>query len=644
MGTDILFSRLIELNEMNKNFLGLCAGALVCTGVVAQSFEADQDRHQNDSTKLQLLDEVVVSDSRFKLKRVNSGKTVIKISSEELERNQGKSIAEIINTKSGIEMAGSRGREGAILGVYARGGRGRQVLVLIDGVRVTDPSSFSQEYDLRLLSAANIESIEIIKGAASTLYGANAATAVINITTKSASEKKATLNVRTSRGTNQSAKDQNYNLSSAYNGLNLGGTLDKLTYQIGFSNRFSEGLSALITPENQEDVFSTFGTDVKIGYRFSDAFKISIYGNQTKLKTDYDESFGMIDAPYQFKSEQKRAGLSSEFGYDKGSLHLNLAYADYDSENISAFPSEFKGENYAVDLYNKLNLNNTFYTVVGLNYIKDQTEYTTTKEFTILDPYANVVYVSDYGLNLNVGGRLNNHSEYGNHFVYSVNPSYTFKIEAGYLKMLGSYATSYITPSLTQLFGNFGANPELGPEENRTLEGGLEYAPNENLRLSSVYFDRKEENAVIYDNLTQGYTNATSSISAQGLEFELNWKPLNSIRLSGNYTFTQRKGDAAIRIPKHKINALLGYDFSMRTRASVNYSYTGARSDTDFSVFENVELPTFSLVDLYFGHELLPGKFTLFIGISNLFNEEYTEIIGFTTRGRNVRAGINLTL
>ena len=101
--------------------------------------------------ELQELDEVVVSDSRFRLKRENSGKTVVKISPAELLNNQGKTVAEIINTKSGIEISGSRGRQGEVLGVFARGGRGRQVLILIDGVRVSDPSSFSQNMILGCL-------------------------------------------------------------------------------------------------------------------------------------------------------------------------------------------------------------------------------------------------------------------------------------------------------------------------------------------------------------------------------------------------------------------------------------------------------------------------------------------------------------
>ena len=168
---------------MKKNHLWLITALLAGKGIFAQNV-------QQDSLKVQQLDEVVVSDSKFELKRENSGKTVIKITAEEMQRNQGRTVAEIINTKSGIEIAGSRGRDGDVLGVYARGGRGRQVLIIIDGVRVQDPSTFSAEYDLRLLAPNTIESIEIIKGAASTLYGTNAVTAVINITTKKSSKKK----------------------------------------------------------------------------------------------------------------------------------------------------------------------------------------------------------------------------------------------------------------------------------------------------------------------------------------------------------------------------------------------------------------------------------------------------------------------
>ncbi|MBT8206046.1 MAG: TonB-dependent receptor plug domain-containing protein, partial [Eudoraea sp.] len=200
-----------------------------------------------DTMLIQQLDEVVVSDSRFELRRENSGKTVITIGAEVLERNQGVPIAALLNQFGGIEIGGSRSRQGEILGVFSRGGRGRQVLVLLDGVRVSDPSSFSQEYDLRSLAISNIESIEIIKGAASTLYGTNAATAVINIKTKKSADKSIAATFRAQMGTNQTASDQNYRLANFSNSAQISGTLEAFTYSMAVTNDYANGISSLST-------------------------------------------------------------------------------------------------------------------------------------------------------------------------------------------------------------------------------------------------------------------------------------------------------------------------------------------------------------------------------------------------------------
>ncbi len=621
--------------------------SMVCTSMFAQSLDTTRNLQEKDTMRLQELDEVVVSDSRFRIKRENSGKTVIKISAEELERNQGKSIAEIINTKSGIEIAGSRGQQGSVLGVYSRGGRGRQVLILIDGVRVSDPSSSSSEYDLRLLSTAQVASIEIIKGAASTLYGTNAATAVINITTKKASQEKIALSVQSSIGTNQTAADQNFNGSDFSNSAQVNGTFKKFSYLAAFAHQYTDGMSAIITPANEEDIYSRYSATMRVGYQFSEAFDLKITANQTKLHTDFDESFGLQDADYLFLRKQERLGLSSTYRYsDLGSVHLNTAYTTYDSESKSAFPNMFTGKNVVLDVYNKYNFNNQFYTILGLNYSKDETAFLQNEYFEITDPYANVVYLSDFGLNVNVGARVNTHTAYGNHFVYNVNPSFSFKTDKGYLKILGSYATSYITPSLTQLFGNFGANPDLEPEDNRTIEGGFEYALTNTFRLSSLYFNRKEENFVFYDNATSTFNNAENTINAQGVEVVFTWMAAKNSTFTANYTYTERKGDNAIRIPKHKLNAVFAYSFNERASASLGYALTGERSDTDFSDFPFVDIPlkSFSLVDLYLGYEIIPNRLKVFLSANNLLNETYTEIIGYTTKGRNVRMGFNLNL
>ena len=621
---------------MRSSFLGMAAFILATVSSQAQQGA--------DSLQIQELEEVVVSDSRFNLKRSFSGKTVISIGPDILERYQGVPVPALLNQLSGIEIGGSRSRQGEVLGVYARGGRGRQVLVLLDGVRISDPSSFSQEYDLRLLSTLDIESKEVIKGAASTLYGTNAVTAVINIKTKKSSKKRISGDFLSRIGTNQSAADQNYQLGSFTHSARASGTIDKFTYAIGVTHDYADGLSSLATETNEEDPFSRTATQIRLGYQISNDLSLQLYAQQSRLRNDYDESFGFFDAPYRYESNQQRAGLITDYQYKSGTLQLNAAYTEYDSENISAFPSVFKGDNLIADLYNRYAFGERLFTVVGLNYGKDRTFLANSAEFTQVDPYLNLVFVSQNGFNLNAGTRLNNHSEYGNNWVYNFNPSYVCRFDTGYLKGFASYATSFLTPSLTQLFGEFGANPELEPETNRTFEIGAEVSIGSKFRGSVLFFDRKEENAVIFNNSTFQFFNADSAIDVSGVEVEGKWIASDNLEFNANYTFTERKGDNAIRIPRHKLNLNGGYQLNPRLYVNFSYAFTGERTDTDFSTFTDITLDRFSLYGLYISYKLIPNRLKMFFEGENLGNTSFEEVIGFNTRGRNLAFGFQLSL
>ncbi len=602
-------------------------------------------QQQTDSLAVQELNEVVVTDSRFKLKRENSGKTVIKISRSEIENNQGRTLVELINTKSGIEINGSKSVEGQNLGYYIRGGNNRQVLVLIDGIQVNDPSLVLNEFDLRLLDLNTIESVEIIKGGASTLYGNAAATAVISITTRKASKKAISASFLTSIGTNQSQDDQDYDGTSFTNNVTLSGSLNKLNYVASFGNRYVDGLSAANATNAEKDPFSRYNTNLKLGYEINDRISITAFGSYDNFKTDIDgfppPTYTLADTNDEFKSKQTRVGVAPKFDYTNGSIQVNAAYTDIERETISSFSSMNKAQSFVVDAFNKYTFNNEFYTIVGLNYGDYKSEFSDEESYNTVDPYLNVVYVSDFGLNINAGARFNNHSEYGSHLVYSLNPSYKIDVKSGYAKVFGSYATSFIAPNLSQLFGPFGANPDLEPEENRTIEGGLEYSNGKGFRLNGVFFNRNEENTIIY---TTGYENATTDAKVRGVEVEAEAKLIDKLSINANYTFTELKEGVRLRLPKHKANAGVTYNFNERTVATLNYQYNGTRVDTDFSVFQNVDLDSYSLLDVYVSHRILKNKLKLFANITNIFNEDYEEIIGYTTRGRNVLIGMNLTL
>jgi vitamin B12 transporter len=620
---------------MKKTVLSVSALLFACIAVFAQQKKENEE-----------LDEVVISDSRHALKRENSGKTVITISSEEIKKNQGRTVAEVINTKSGIEILGSRSNAGQNLSYFVRGGNNRQVLILVDGIQVNDPSSIANDFDLRLLALDQIESIEIVKGASSTLYGSGAATAVISITTKKASEDSISLRVNSSFGTNQSQDDSDYNVTDFSNSARIDGTVDGVTYIVGFGHQSTDGLSAVIGKES--DHFSRINTNVRVGYKFSDSFEASIFGTMDKFKSDFDSSFPIADADFTSESEQYRFGIAPKYTYKNGSVTLNAAYTKIDREFASNFPSTFEGETIAVDIFNKYNFSNKFYTVVGLNYIDNQTVFMEEQSSSIVDPYVNVVYVSDLGLNVNAGARMNNHSEYGSHLTYNLNPSYRMPFKKGYAKAFASYSTSFIAPSLSQLFGNFGANPNLEPEENTTLEGGVEVEFSKKLRVSAVYFNRTEENFIDYvvtDFVTFAgeYQNVNDEFTVNGFEFEVAATPIKNLTINANYTFTEKKDVKVLRIPKHKANLNANYAFTQKTNAGISYQFTSDRLDTDFSTFQDVTLESFSLLGANVNHKF-SKRLSGFLTVSNIFNEQYTEIIGFTTRGANVRVGFSLNL
>ncbi len=629
---------------MNKKYVGLSALSLLCASVLAQ---------QEDTLPVEQLDEVVVTDSRFQLKRENSGKTVVKITAEELQKSQGRTLAEIINSKSGVEINGSRSVAGQNLGYYVRGGNNRQVLVLLDGVQVNDPSQIANDFDLRLLDVNTIESIEIVKGAASTLYGNAAATAVINITTKKASKKAVALNVVSVIGTNQSQDEDSYQASSFTNNVSLNGTLDKFEYRFAFGNQYTDGLSAVDSPNAESDPFSRYNGSLRLGYKFSNTLKLNVFGSFDDYRTDIDgfpaPLYLFADTNDQALSEQYRFGVNPEFSYAKGSIALNAAYTKINRETISDFPSTVESKLYVVDVFNKYVFNDAWHTIVGLNYQKSETMFAEEVEMTNTDPYANLVYVSDFGFNLNLGGRLNNHSEYGNHFIYNFNPSYVMPMGNGYGKLFGSYSTSFIAPSLYQLFDGFYGNPELEAEENRTVEAGLEFVSGKKFRLSGLYFNRNEENTVLFTmvdpvNFIFQYANAEGEAKVHGVEFEVETTPLKDLKVTANYSFTELKEGYRVRLPKHRANATLGYSFSENTFASLAYQYVGSRFDTDFSAFQDVEMDAYSLIDLYASHQFKNDRFKIFAGITNLFNEDYHEILGYTTRGRNINLGLNINL
>ena len=173
----------------------------------------------------------------------------------------------------------------------------------------------------------------------------------------------------------------------------------------------------------------------------------------------------------------------------------------------------------------------------------------------------------------------------------------------------------------------------------------------ENLTASLVFFNRWEENFIDFVDLgsfVYQYSNVEENFAVQGLEFNLIYLVTESLKFNTNATYTKVEKDLNLRIPELKVNASLDYQFSQRTFARLSYQYNDDRRDTYFSntTFQNVDvvLKSYSLLDFYVSHSLLENKLKLFSGITNILNEDYAELYGYTTKGRNIYIGFNLNL
>ena len=634
-------------------------GALLCT---ALSYS------QTATEEVESLDEVVLIDSKMEIKRENSGKVVTRISAEEIERSSGQSVAEVINRVSGIEINGTRSNDGQNLGYYIRGGRNRQVVILVDGVQLTDASSIANDFDLRLLPLDQVSSIEIIKGASSTLYGSGAATAVINISTKEPGNKLIGLQLHTTLGTNNSSKNKDLSIARFDNAVAVGGRASKFDYQVNFSNRFSKGMSA-VKPQDEEvefedDPFNKYNVYARIGYKLSERLKFHFFGNYDNFKSSFDDSFMYQDANNNLNSAQFRTGSHWVANYTNGSFIFSDSYTVLNREVTSAYPVKYDSKVYAFDAHNKYIFNEIFHTVIGVNGVWsefnsygipfgesdfEKTASADEANFDIIDPYLNLVYISGWGLNFNTGARLNVHSEYGNHLVYNLNPSFTYALEEGYLKALVSYGTAYITPSLYQLYDTVYGNTGLKPEESRTVEGGLEY-DGKNFRLSGIYFERKTRNFVDFvtidaENFLSQFRNIEDTFYARGVEVEFKTTLFPNLDLTGNYTYTKAAERFSLRIPSHKVNAMLAYNINAKTFTSLTYQFNDQRTDSFFNnetfANETVVLNGYGILDYYLSHSV-NENIKVFAGMSNITNETYEEIYRFTARGRNARIGLVL--
>ncbi|CAL2103299.1 Vitamin B12 transporter [Tenacibaculum sp. 190130A14a] len=619
---------------------------LLIVGAIAMGLASTKTFAQ-EQEKAEKLDEVVVTATKIKTSKKNIGKIVYKLNAKQIEERQGKSLIEILNEVPGVEINGNQSNRGQNLGVYIRGGRNKQVAVLIDGVNVNDPSSIAGDFDLRQLDLSQIESIEVLKGASSVLYGSGAATGVINIILKKSSKKEFQGTLTTSIGSNRSAEHTKASIDELQANFNFNGTVGKFDYLLGLNASNSSGLSAIESLDennpNQEDKFYRQNALLRLGYNVTKNLRVGIEGSFNLFNNEFDSSYPAGDADFFSETKQHRAVFSTDFKYVKGELKARAFVTDIDRESNSFGGSVFNGEVKGFDVFNSYRVMSNLSVITGVTaQFQDMLQEASfsnigkgTAEQHFYDPYLSANYNTD-GFNINAGVRMNIHNEYGNHFVYNINPSYNFEVlEGKNLKVFASYGTAFIAPTLSEIFNKADSVDQLQPEEDFTVEGGFEFDVLDNLTVNATYFYREETDKVVWSG--GRYLNNLGTFNLKGIEANVVFNPIEKLSILADYTFINIDGGTSIiNLPKQKFGVRANYQVLPKTFTSVSYRFTGERA-----TFGD-PLEAYSLVDFFVNHKVLKDKITLFGSMTNVLNENFQDVSGYTARGRNFNLGLRV--
>ena len=441
-----------------------------------------------------------------------------------------------------------------------------------------------------------------------------------------------------------------------------------MNYLVSLNSTETRGMSQIAPPDEhtvyEEDRFSRINYLTKLGYKATEKLSLDFFGSYDKINNDYDLSFdntGTNDTPLNnLSTEQYRLGFMPKYKYDKGEFILNASfnntervYNDLNSYTGTVGYSKYDSRSINVDAYNKYEIAESLFLVAGAQYqFLDMNSITPygdiTKEntkFNMIDPYVTGVYTSDFGLNVNAGARLNVHSAYGNELVYNINPSYDFKDLP--LKILASYSTAFITPSLYQLYSPYG-NTELTPEKDKTTEAGFEtQLLKKKIKFSAVGFYRDQTDFIGFSS-DYKYVNINGTNKAKGVETELSFAINDNIKWLANYTFTEVDEALDRLIPKHKVNSSFDYTITKRVFININYQYVDGRNDAFFDgntfATQKLTLGSYQLVNSLLRYELIENRLSIFGSVNNILNEEYVENVGYNTLGRNFKFGLNFKL
>ena len=604
---------------------------------------------------------IIVAANRDETPLSQVGQSVTIITTEDIKRRQAVAVVDLLRTVPGVIFT-RNGGIGTSTSVNIRGADSDQTVALIDGVKINDPSSPGSGFNFGNLLTGNISRIEVVRGSQSVLWGSQAIGGVINIITREPTE------------------DLTFNANAEYGWRdtgqiigNVSGKFGPVSASVGAGYLRSDSLSAFNEARGatERDGYKNYGANAKFNIALSDAISVDLRGWYSNGKVGIDgfapPTFAFGDTRETAETEELvgYAGLNAAFLDGRFRNRIAFAYTDTTRENLDVSGAspvqtfDAKGKNERLEYQGNFEIATGYGLTFGA-----ETEKSSFRTASFGGPvsradarinsfYGQLSVTPVDGLTLTAGARRDDHDTFGGKTTFAANG--VFSPNGGATTVRGSYGEGFKTPSLFQLFSDFG-NTTLRPESSKGWDAGITQKLLDGaVEVGATWFHRNTSNQIVFISCATPLTGIcvgrpfgtydnVARARAKGLEFGLTLKPVEALTVQANYSWIDAENRAnglkLARRPSQSVNASVDYRWAFGLETGATVTHVGDSFD---NASNTRRLDGYVLVDLRASYPITQGV-SLYGRIENLFNEEYETIFRYGTPRRAAYAGVRLSL
>jgi len=607
---------------------------------------------QGNAAPEDLPDTIVVTATRVPTPELQVASSITVVSADEIATRELQTLPEVLKQVPGLNVV-QTGGAGGQTSVFMRGTNSNHTKVLVDGIDVGDPSNAGGAFDFAHFLTQDIEKVEILRGPQSGLYGSDAIGGVINIITKSGSgpaQLGAALEAGSFDTFNQTAV--------------LSGSLDQFHYAANLEH-FHSGKTPvtpldLLAPGEQriDDYYDNLTASTKLGFDVTQNLDVGLVARYTDSHLRLTgENFNNFPADFPDSSQSANNTLQT---YARATAHLlsfdgmleqtlGAAYSNIRSSDFSplAARSDAVGGRVKFDWQGNIKLAPNEKLVLGAEHERDEITSPISAGTKIDSGYAELQSGFSDRFFDTLSVRYDENDRFGGKTTYRFAPAFLI-METG-TKLKASVGTGFKAPTLNQLFQsfpafNFFANPNLKPESSLGWDAGFEQGlAADTLRFGITYFHNQIKNLIADSADFTTDINVGRAVT-QGIESFAAYRPLQTLNLRLDYTFTQATDEISheelLRRPKHKGTLNADWRPTMRLSLDATLLTVGSWVDgnRDFSI-QRLNAHPYTTVDLAAGYDV-SSHLNVYVRISNLLDRHYENPVGFLAPSLGAFAGI----